>query len=80
MIEFDRVMHHIEVVKEIIQFCLFDCVYDEYVINVSCVQEVDILNFQVDVRVFKCVHLNGWVWRGCNNANGAPFVCVKCRR
>ena len=55
-------MHHISFGLEIVQFCSSVSVYHEYVINVSCVKESIVLNFRVEVRVFKLVHVVVCVW------------------
>ena len=64
-------MQHIYIGLEIIQFYFSSCVYDEYLINLSYIKMAAVLNFQIDVHVFKLVHVNGCILRGCSCAHSA---------
>ena len=61
MVKFNRIVFHIKVCQEFIKFCLSACVYEEYVVNVSGIEDTVIVNFWVDVDFFKISHINSGI-------------------
>ena len=61
MVKFNRIMFHIKVCQEFIKFCFSACVCEEYVVNVSGIEDTDIVNFWVGVGFFKISHINSGI-------------------
>ena len=72
MVKFNRNVFHIKVCQEFIKFCFSACVYEEYVVNVSGIEDTVIVNFWAYmyiymVRLLGCV---GYVWKIANFRRG----------